>query len=45
VHTVAEFELRQRSHGDYSFEIPGAYVVFERPGVRDFLVECFKKTT
>lgn len=42
VHTVAEFELDHR-HGDPHFEIPGGYVVFERPGVRDFLASCFEK--
>jgi len=42
VHTVPEFELEDLEH-DPHFEIPGGYAVYRRPGVQEFLVECFRK--
>jgi hypothetical protein len=39
---VEKFGLT-RHHRKPDFEIPGGYVVFERPGVREFLASCLER--
>ena len=42
IHTVRGFELGEVGH-DPHFGIPGGYVVYRRPGVQEFLDQCFEK--
>lgn len=42
IHTVAPFGCRELKHKPH-FGIFGGYVVYRRPGVQEFLDECFQK--